>query len=70
MGLFEGIGALIFSLVVAYLFGKRAARKTDTARQTEQRLRDMKSAQEVRDEIENLGDRGLSDRASRWLRDE
>lgn len=62
------IGAALLSGLTMYFFGYRKAGQTRTTRQTEQRLKDVKKAQEVRDEVEVLDDTGLADRASRWLR--
>lgn len=41
----------------------RTKRKID-----ERRLQNMKTAKEIEDEIEALGDTGLVDRASEWVR--
>lgn len=62
------IGAALLSGLAMYFFGYRKAGKVRTAKETEQRLKDMKKAQEVRDEVEILDDTGLADRASKWLR--
>lgn len=62
------IGAALLSGLVMYFFGYRKAGKVRGAKETEQRLKDVKKAQEVRDEIHALDDIGLADRASRWLR--
>lgn len=61
------IGAALLSGLVMYFFGYRKAGQTRTARQTEQRLKDAKTAQEVRDEVETLDDTGLAARAAKWL---
>lgn len=61
------IGAALLSGLVMYFFGYRKAGRTHTAQQTEQRLKDVKTAQEVRDEVETLDDTGLADRAAKWL---
>jgi hypothetical protein len=62
------IGAAFLSGLVMYFFGYRKAGQTNTTRQTEKRLKDAKTAQEVRDEVETLDDTGLAARAARWLR--
>jgi len=67
MDLLVTIGAAITSGLVMYFFGYRKAGKARAAKQTEQRLEDVKTAREVRDEIEILDDSGLADRASKWL---
>ena len=54
--------------VLMFFFGYRKAGKALDAKQTKQRLEDMKTAQGVRDEVEILDDTGLADRASKWLR--
>lgn len=56
--------------LVMYFFGYRKAAQVRTTRQAEQRLRDMKTAQEVRDEVEVLDDVDLAARARRWVRDD
>jgi len=61
------IGAAIASGLVMYFFGYRKADKARSAKETKQRLEDMKVAREVRDEVETLDDTGLADRASKWL---
>lgn len=62
------IGAVIASGLVMYFFGYRKAGQVRTTKQTEQRLKDVKTAQEVRDEIEILDDADLANRARRWMR--
>ena len=69
------VGIAIGSAVVMYFFGYRKAgevhKTKETAQQlkeTEQRLENIKEAQEVRNEVETLGDAGLAARASRWVR--
>lgn len=62
------IGAALLSGLAMYFVGYRKAGTTRKAKETKQRLKDMKTAQEVRDEVEILDDAGLADRASRWLR--
>jgi preprotein translocase subunit YajC len=62
------IGAALLSGLAMYFFGYRRAGQTRKVKETEKRLKDMKTAQEVRDEVEILDDAGLADRASKWLR--
>jgi uncharacterized protein HemX len=66
--LLAAIGAALASGVVMYFFGYRKAGTTRKAKETEQRLTDVKKAQEVRDEVETLDDVDLADRARRWVR--
>lgn len=61
------VGAALLSGLVMYFFGYRKADKARDAEQVEQRLKDVKTAQEVRDEVETLDDTGLADRAAKWL---
>jgi hypothetical protein len=61
------IGAAAVSGLVMYVFGYRKADKAREVKQTEQRLKDVMAAQEVRDEVETLDDAGLADRASKWV---
>jgi hypothetical protein len=56
--------------LVVYFFGYRSADKARTAKEAKQRLKDMKTAQEVRDEVEILDDVELARRASRWVRND
>lgn len=62
------IGVALFSGLAVFLFGYHRAGKAHKAEETEQRLEDIKEAQEVRNEVEALDDNGLAARASRWLR--
>lgn len=62
------IGAALAGGLAMYFYGYRKAGKVQEVKQTKQRLKDMKTAQEVRDEVEILDDTGLADRASKWLR--
>lgn len=62
------IGAALASGLAMYFFGYRKADKAREVKQTEERLEDVKKAQEVRDEVEILDDAGLASRAARWLR--
>jgi hypothetical protein len=61
------VGAALLSGLVMYFFGYRKADKARTAKETGKRLKDVKTAQEVRDEVETLDDTGLADRAAKWL---
>lgn len=58
-----GVGALVM-----FLFGYRQADKARTAKEMEKRLENVKKAQEVRDEVDALGDDELATRAARWVR--
>jgi hypothetical protein len=62
------IGAALVSGLVMYFFGYRKAGKVRGTKQTEQRLEDVKKAQEVRDEVIAMDDIGLANRATKWLR--
>jgi hypothetical protein len=62
------VGVIIGIAVVAYFFGHRTAGEVHKTKEAEQRLEDVKEAQEVRDEIETLDDAGLAARASQWVR--
>ena len=62
------VGAALLSGLVMFFYGYRKADKVRDAKETGQRLKDVKKAQEVRDAVEILDDTGLADRASRWLR--
>lgn len=62
------IGVSLISGLVMYFFGYRKAGSVRAAAQTEQRLKDVKRAQEARDEVEALDDVGLAQRAAKWLR--
>lgn len=61
------VGAAVLSGLAMYFFGYRKAGQARNARQTEQRLKDTKKAQEVRDDVEALDDIGLAKRAAKWL---
>jgi hypothetical protein len=61
------VGAALLSGLVMYFFGYRKADKARTVKETGKRLKDVKTAQEVRDEVETLDDTGLADRAAKWL---
>ena len=62
--------AFMAGLIGIYKAGARAG--VDRARQKldQRRLDNFATAKEVNDEIEILDDTGLSDRASRWLRND
>ena len=68
MDLLVTVSVALVGGVALYVFGFRTAGKVREAKETKQRLEDMKTAQEVRDEVEVLDDTGLADRASKWLR--
>jgi len=66
----DGLLPLIIGLlsgVVMFFFGYRSHSKADKAKRFEQRLKDMKTAEEVRDEVGALDNNGLADRASKWV---
>jgi len=62
------IATIVTGGLAMYFFGYRKAGKVHEAKQTKKRLKDIKAAQEVRDEVEILDDAGLADRAARWMR--
>ena len=59
-------GGFILALGVAYLRGKSAGAEADQGKQVRRRIVAMKTAKDVRDEVES--DPHLADRASRWVR--
>ena len=62
------IGVALASGLAVFLFGYHRAGKAHKVEETEQRLEDIKEAQEVRNEVEALDDDGLAARAARWMR--
>ena len=62
-------GAVIVVITAAYFRGKKTARY-EFERDADKHLIDsMRVRREVEDEIHTLDDTGLSDRASKWLRE-
>ena len=59
-------GGFILALGVAYLRGKSAGANAEQGKQVRRRIEAMKTAKDVRDEVES--DPHLADRASRWVR--
>jgi len=57
----------LLSGLVMYFFGYRSHSNGDKAKRFEQRLEDMETAEEVRDEVGALDNNGLADRASKWV---
>lgn len=62
------IGGAVVSGLAMYFFGYRKAGRVQKAQQTERRLKDVKTAQEVREDVEALDDTGLAKRAAKWVR--
>jgi hypothetical protein len=62
------VGVAIGSAVMMYLFGYRKAGQVHKTKETEQRLEDIKEAQEVHNEVEKMDDDELAARAARWMR--
>jgi Tfp pilus assembly protein PilV len=67
--LFASLIAFFVWSVGLFVMGRKDGRVVERVRQSEQRLKDVKQAQKVYDEMEILDDVGLADRASRWMRD-
>ena len=67
--LFAALVAFFVWSVGLFVMGRKDGRVVERVRQSEQRLKDVKQAQKVYDEMEILDDVGLADRASRWMRD-
>lgn len=61
------VGIAIGSALMMYLFGYRKAGQVYETEETEQRLEDIKEAQEIHDEVKTLDDAELAARAARWL---
>ena len=62
-------GAVLIAIAAAYFRGKKTA-EHEFERDADKHLIDsMRVRREVEDEIETLDDTGLSERASRWLRE-
>lgn len=67
--LFASLIAFFIWSVGLFVMGRKDGEVIERVRQSEQRLKDVKQAQKVYDEMEILDDVGLADRASRWMRD-
>ena len=61
-----GAGAFALALIGVYLRGKSDGTSAEKDRQVRRRIEAMKTAKDVRDEVES--DPYLADRASRWVR--
>jgi len=59
-------GAFALALIGAYLRGKSDGTSAEKDRHVRRRIEAMKTAKDVRDEVES--DPHLADRASRWVR--
>ena len=59
-------GAFALALIGVYLRGKSDGTSAEKDRQVRRRIEAMKTAKDVRDEVES--DPYLADRASRWVR--
>lgn len=60
--------AAILGAVSLFFFGYRKAKKDQAVEQVEQRLEDVKKAQEVHDEVAAADDDELAKRAREWVR--
>lgn len=67
LGPFAPIIAAIIGGVALFFAGKHQANRTRDAKEDAERLKSIKKANEVRNEVETLDDTGLADRASRWV---
>lgn len=61
-------GAFLLALVGIYFRGRSDAADRLEAKRAKAQFDAMKQAKEIADEIENLDDPGLSERASRYVR--
>jgi len=61
-------GAALVSVVAVYYRGRSDGREKFEYEIKDKRLEDLVTATEVKDEIENLDDEQLVNRASRWVR--
>ena len=59
-------GAFVLALIGVYLRGKSDGTSAEKDRQVRRRIEAMKTAKDVRDEVES--DPYLADRASKWVR--
>lgn len=68
----DAIASIVVGLLgglAMFIFGYRARSKIDKAKRSEQRLKAVKTAEDIRDDVVALDDIGLSYRASKWLSD-
>ena len=65
------LGALSFvgALLGAYVSGVQRGKLGEQSRRNEDRLDAIGEAKEIEDDVRSLDDDGLSDRASRWVRE-
>ena len=61
-------GAAAVAAVTVYYRGRADGRDDLEYEIKDKRIEDMVTAKEVEDEVENLDDEQLADRASRWVR--
>jgi hypothetical protein len=64
------LGGAVLSGLAMYFFGYRKAGRVRSAQQTEHRLKDVRTAQGVREDVEALDDVGLAKRAAKWLHED
>lgn len=62
--------AFVASLFGIYKAGTRAGVDRERQKLDQRRLDNFATAKEVKDDVEILDDTGLSDRASKWLRND
>ena len=67
-GLAIGAAGVILAVVVAWFRGRAAARKQLRADQNEQLVKDIKTKERVRNDVEVMDDVELADRARKYLR--
>ena len=61
-------GAFIIALAYAFFRGRASGVDSAEQRSKDAILDDVKTAKEVKDEVEIMDDVGLANRASKWLR--
>ena len=62
------LGAALLAVVTVYYRGRADGRDDLEYEIKDKRLEDMMAAKEVEDDVENLDDEQLADRASSWVR--
>ena len=62
-------GAAVLAFMGVYLVGRRDGAQAADSKQTRRRVEAMREAQEVEDEINDMGADERRDALSRWMRD-
>lgn len=63
------LGVALAALGGAYVKGRMDQKTVTTAKQNEQRVKDLKTAKEISEDVKKSSDSELNRRIDRWMRD-